>query len=101
MTAQYDEFRQAGAEIVSLVRDTRQAAHDYFRKHKIPFPCLADETGDVYHQYEVRSTLLSLGQRPALFVLDREGIVRYAYLGSQQWEIPGNEEVLEILRKVC
>ena len=98
MTAQYQEFREAGAEIVSLVRDTREAAHDYFHKHKIPFHCLADTSGDIYHQYEVKSKLLSFGQRPALFVLDGEGIVRYAYMGSQQWEIPSNKEVLEVVR---
>ena len=98
MTAQYDEFRKAGADILTLVRDTQAAARDYFRKHHIPFKCLADETGDVYHQYEVKTELLSFGQRPALFVLDRDGIVRFAYLGSQMWEIPSNREVLKILR---
>jgi peroxiredoxin Q/BCP len=100
LTAQYGEFRGAGAEIVSLVRDTQQNAHDYFEKHHIPFPCLVDITGNVYHQFEVKSNLLSFGQRPALFVIDREGIVRYAYLGSQQWEIPTNEEVLKVVRSL-
>ncbi len=79
-----------------MVRDTQAAAHTYFEKHGVPFPCLVDPENRVYRQYEVKSKLLSLGQRPALFVLDKEGIVRYAYLGSQQWEIPGNEEVLAI-----
>ena len=101
MTKQYEEFRNAGAEILALVRDTQQAAHAYFQKHNIPFPCGVDLIGKVYHQYEVKSTLLSLGQRPALFVLDRAGIVRYAYLGSQQWEIPSNAKVLEVLRRIA
>lgn len=100
LTAQYKEFRSAGADIIALVRDTQQAAHDYFQKHHIPFPCLVDIYGDVYHQYEVKSKLLSFGQRPALFVIDREGIVRYAYLGSQQWEIPSNEDVLKVIRNL-
>lgn len=101
MTADYEEFHKAGAEIVTLVRDTQENARDYFQRHNIPFNCLADLTGEVYHRYEVKSKLLSLGQRPALFVLDRDGIVRYAYLGSQQWEIPGNKEVLEVVRRIC
>lgn len=83
------------------MRDSRQAAHDYFQEHPIPFPCLVDSQGSLYHRYEVKSTLLSLGQRPALFVIDREGIVRFAYLGSQQWEIPGNKEVLNIVRNLA
>lgn len=100
MTAQYQEFREAGAEVIALVRDTQQAAQAFFKKRPIPFPCLVDTEGSVYHQFEVKSKLLSLGQRPALFVIDREGIVRYAYLGTQQWEIPANEEVLKIVRDV-
>ena len=101
MTKQYQEFKDAGAEIVALIRDSQQAAHDYFQKHHIPFPCGVDITGQVYHKYEVRSSLLSFGQRPALFVLDRNGIVRFAYLGSQQWEIPSNEKVLEVCRRIA
>ena len=84
-----------------MVRDAQQAAHDYFGKHPIPFPCLVDITGQVYHKFEVKSNLLSFGQRPALFVLDRNGVVHFAYLGSQQWEIPSNQEVLEVLRGIA
>lgn len=69
-------------------------------EHGIPFPCLVDPEHSVYNQYEVRSKLLSLGQRPALFIIDREGVVRYAYLGWQQWEIPRNETVLEMCRSI-
>ena len=39
-------------------------------------------------------------ERPALFVIDREGVVRYAYLGWQQWEIRSNAEVLEVCRGI-
>ncbi len=79
-----------------MVKDTPEVARVYFREHNIPFPCLVDPEHEVYNRYEVKSTLMSLGQRPALFVIDREGIVRYAYLGWQQWDIPPNAEVLEV-----
>ena len=41
--------------------------------------------------------MVSLGQRPGLFVIDKEGVVRYAYLGWQQWEIPSVDETLREL----
>ena len=99
MTEHYREFRAAGVEVIALVKDTEEQALAYFESHHIPFPCLVDPQGRVYGQYEVHSKLLSLGQRPALFVIDRDGVVRYAYLGWQQWEIPGNAEVLEVCRR--
>jgi thioredoxin-dependent peroxiredoxin len=100
LTEQYDEFRAAGAEVIALVKDTEEAARSYFSEHNIPFPCLADPEHTVYDQYEVHSKMLSLGQRPALFVIDREGLVQYAYLGWQQWEIPPNDVVLEVCRGI-
>ena len=100
MTEQHQEFLDAGAEVIALVRDTLEAAQTYLREHDIPFPCMVDPEHKVYDLYEVKSKLMSLGQRPALFVIDRDGIVRYACLGWQQWEIPSNDEVLEVCRSI-
>ena len=41
--------------------------------------------------------MASLGQRPAVFVVDREGTVRFDSIGSQQWQIPSNDTVLKVL----
>ena len=40
---------------------------------------------------------MSLGQRPALFVVDRDGIVQFDSVGTQQWQIPSNDNVLTVL----
>lgn len=65
--------------------------------HAIPFPLLADQALEVYRAYQVESHLLSLGQRPALYAIDRDGIVRYAYLGTQQWQLGSLDEALAAL----
>ena len=44
--------------------------------------------------------MISLGQRPGLFVIDAEGVVRYAYLGFQQWEIPSIDDTLAELDRI-
>ena len=67
----------------------------YFERNDIPFPCLADPKREVFRQYDVKSAMVSLGQRPGLFVIDGDGIVRFAHLGFQQWEIPSVEDTLE------
>ncbi len=64
---------------------------------KPPYPMLADGDRSVFLQYEVQSRVWSLGQRPGLYIIDREGVIRWAHVGSQQWEIPRNTEVLAIL----
>ena len=96
----YERFQEQNAEILAIAPDTLNNARDYFQKHDIPFPCLADDAHSVYDQYDVQSKWSSLGQRPGLFLIDREGIVRYAYLGTQQWEIPDNATVLRQLARI-
>ena len=70
--------------MVTIVADSAEAAHSYFEKNRLPFPCLADPKREIY--------------RPGLFIIDLEGIVRYAHVGSQQWGIPGIDRVLEECR---
>jgi len=90
----YEEFKQRGAEILAIAPDTVENARSYFEKNDIPFPCLPDPDRSVFRQYDVKSAMVSLGQRPGLFVIDKEGVIRYAYLGWQQWEIPTVDETL-------
>ena len=97
MRDRYGEFQERGAEILAIAPDTLEHAQGYFQRNDIPFPCLPDPDRDVYRQYDVKTAMVSLGQRPGLFVIDTEGVVRYAYLGWQQWEIPSVDETLREL----
>jgi peroxiredoxin len=92
-----EEFEKRDAQLLAIAPDSLEHARSYFQRKEIPFPCLADPDRQVYRQYDVKSALVSLGQRPGLFIVDGEGAVRYAYLGWQQWEIPSVEETLRQL----
>ena len=96
MTEQYSRFTDAGAEVIAVVHDSATNARAFFERHPIPFPCLLDPDRRVYNRYPVESKAVSLGQRPALFVIDRDGIVRYAHIGWQQWQIPRNDDILQL-----
>jgi peroxiredoxin Q/BCP len=91
------EFEERGVNVLAVAPDTLENARRYFQGNDIPFSCLADPDRAVFRQYDVKSSLVSLGQRPGLFVIDREGVVRYANLGGQQWEIPSVDETLKQL----
>ncbi len=92
-----EEFEKRGVQLLAIAPDSLEHAQGYFQRNDIPFPCLADPDRQVYRQYDVKSALVSLGQRPGLFIVDGDGVVRYAYLGWQQWEIPSVEETLREL----
>lgn len=97
MRDRYSEFQQRGTTVLAIAPDTVGATRTYTEIHEIPFRCLPDPDRSVFRLYDVKSALVSLGQRPGLFVIDRDGTIAYAHLGFQQWEIPSIDETLSQL----
>ena len=91
-------MQASGIEILAILQGVPEHTQRYWNTHGITFPVLLDKHRIVYDHYGVDSRVTSLGQRPGLFVIDRDGIVRYAYVGRQQWDIPSVDEVLQICR---
>jgi peroxiredoxin len=83
--------------VVAIAPDTAEGVARFVRDDAYPFSLLPDEQHEVFDAYDVVSRLTSLGQRPAMFVVDRDGIVRFDSIGTQQWEIPSNDTVLAVL----
>jgi peroxiredoxin Q/BCP len=96
----YAEFQQRGAQVIAIAPDTLEHAREFFQSNEIPFLCLPDPDRQVFRQYDVKSAMISLGQRPGLFVIDKDGVVASAYLGFQQWEIPTVDDTLAYLDRL-
>jgi len=93
----YDLFHQRGAEIIALGPDGPNAFERYWESEQIPFiglPDIKSRISDIYYQ-EVN--LLKLGRMPAIFVIDRQGIIRYAHYGDSLKDIPPNQVILDVL----
>jgi peroxiredoxin len=92
-----NRFQQAGATVVAIAPDDAEGVAKFTRENSYPFPLLADADHRVFDAYDVQSRMQSLGQRPAVFIVDRDGIVRFDAVGSQQWQIPSNDVVFGAL----
>ena len=101
MRDDHDRFAEFGARILAIAPESVASTNRYLERNPMPFPLLPDPEHQVFDQYDVISTMMSLGQRPALFVLDAAGVVRYNQVGVQQWQIPPNEEILGVLRALA
>lgn len=97
MRDDYDQFTKRGAEIIGVAPHGPDEVRSLVESIRVPFPVLADENREVFAQYEVESRPWSLGQRPGVYVVDASGMIRWAHVGWQQWDIPTNREVLAIL----
>lgn len=80
-----------------MAPDTPDGVARFVRNNDYPFALLADTDHAVFDAYDVVNTMMSLGQRPALFVVDQQGTVRFDSIGTQQWQIPSNENVLAVV----
>jgi peroxiredoxin Q/BCP len=96
-----ERFRELGATVVAVAPDTVEGVARYLARNPLPYPVVADPDHRVFDAYDVQSRLVSLGQRPAVFVVDRKGVVRFDAVGAQQWQIPSDDEVLGVLRSLA
>jgi len=97
----YEAFQALGAEIIAVGPEEPNDFKRYWEKEKMPFPGLADPRHEAAGLFGQQVSLLKLGRMPAVFVIDREGKVRYAHRASSMADIPPNREILEILRALA
>ena len=100
MRDDYERFTALGAEVLAISAESPARSETYLKSHALPFPTLVDEEHDVFDAYEVTSRMISLGQRPGLFVIDADGVVQFEEVGAQQYNIPPDEKVLEVLESL-
>ena len=97
MRTDYEQFTNAGASVVAIAPEGIDAVKKYVAQNDVPYPIVSDADHEVFDAYDVASRALSLGQRPALFVVDQEGVVRWETVGTQQWQIPTTKQVTGVL----
>ena len=92
----YEEFQDAGAEVIGVSSDSEASHRRFAEKHRLPFVLVADARGELRKRYGVPSTLGLLPGR-VTYVIDRDGIVRHVF-NSQLQATKHVDEALAALR---
>ena len=82
------------------VAQKRESVRRYIEETGLPFDVLVDESREVSKAYGVwhRIGLDAWNiARPALFLIDPDGSIRYSFVGESQEEFPAHEEILKAL----
>jgi len=74
----YQDFVDAGAEVVGISQDLGDSHRAFARKHRLPFRLLTDPHGAAARAFGVKKTLGILPGR-ATFVVDRRGRIVDAF----------------------
>jgi len=92
-----DEFKALKAQVLGISVDSRHS-HKAFAEHLgLEFPLLSDYDKRICQAYGVLRA--SGSAERALFVIDRQGVIRYAHL-HPIGEVPDTRPVLDALRKI-
>ena len=98
--AELSRFKDFDTEVVSISMDSAFALGAWAKSMHTTFPLLSDfyPQGQVVDLYGVRHAM-GMAER-ALFVIDKEGIIRYIEIMHSPGEMPNNEDLFEALRKL-
>lgn len=80
-----------------MVAQGSDVVRRYIEETGLPFNILIDESREVLKAYGVwhRVGLDAWNiARPALFLIDTKGIIRYSYIGRTQEDFPAHDEIL-------
>jgi peroxiredoxin Q/BCP len=97
---EYETFQELNAELYPILVDDKDNAIKMEEKYARKFPIYYDEEKKVANMLNQEVKLLKLGRMPALLILDTENVIRYAYYGESMSDIPENDQLFEVLRKI-
>ena len=86
--------------MIAVVAQRSAPVRRYVEETGLPFNILVDESREVtkrygvWHQLGLDAWNIS---RPALFVIDRTGIIRAIFVGESQHEFPGSDEISQAI----
>ena len=96
----YDKFLALNAEIIAVGPDGPKAYQRFWEAEKMPFIGLSDVGNKTAKFYYQEFNLLKFGWVPALFILDKNGLIQFAHYGKSMADIPENDSVLKILADI-
>jgi len=99
----YSAYRDLGANVVGISVDSPFVTQKFAEDCKAPFPILSDFNKEVIERYGVlREELAGLRgvSNRAAFVVDRDGVIAYAWMSENPADMPSFDEIKAALRKL-
>ncbi len=89
--------------LVAVVAQKAEAVRRYIEETGLPYDILIDETREVAKSYGVWHAwgldAYNIA-RPAVFLIDRSGVIQYSFIGKRQDQYPSPEELMREIDKL-
>ena len=87
-------------QVVAIVAQSAAAVRRYIEETGLPFDILIDESRAVVKAYGVWHAVGLAAwniAKPAVFLIDRTGAIRYSFIASRQQEFPEHTEIMRAI----
>jgi peroxiredoxin len=90
-------------QVVAVVAQSSSVVRRYIEESGLPFNILIDQSREVLKAYGVWHAVGVFAwniARPAVFIIDRTGAIRYSFIGDRQDEFPSRGEIMSGLQEI-
>jgi hypothetical protein len=83
-----------------ILADSETNAIKLEQKYARKYPIFYDPSKKVPKMLNQEIKLIKGGRMPGLLIIDKEGIIQFAYFGENMHDIPKNEVLFDVLAKI-
>jgi peroxiredoxin len=89
--------------LVAIVAQKAEAVRRYIEETGLPYDILIDETRavaksyGVWHAWGLDAYNIA---RPAVFLIDRSGLIRYSFVAKRQDQYPSPDEIMKAIEEL-
>lgn len=96
----HEKFKELNAVLYAILPDNLENAQKFESEYAQEYPIYYDNKKKVNKMLKQEVKPLKLGRMPALLIIDKHAIIRYAYYSDSMDDIPQNEEIFKILENL-
>jgi len=97
---EYEKFKELNAVIYAILPDNLENAQNFESEFAKEYPIYYDDKKKVNKMLKQEVKPLKLGRMPALLIIDKQAIIRYAYYSDSMSDIPENQELFKIIKNL-
>lgn len=95
----YQDFQQAGAEVVGISSDEVRSHQSFISNHNLPYTLLSDTEKKVRKQFGVPGSLFGMLPGRVTYIVDSKGVVQHVF--NSQLNSKGHvKKAMEIVKEI-
>lgn len=83
-----------------ILADSEKNAQKMEQKYARTYAIFYDKSKEIPNLLKQQKRIIKGGRMPGLLIIDKQGIIQYAYYSDSMKDLPKNEEILKVLKKI-